>query len=131
MRVWVPLTPETLTAAYAAGAVPPGGDRVTAPEDEESEYAALEDAAETSRALVAALGGRRRRVVLVAELADDADPDGSVPWRHVAAVHVDTTDDADPREDLAWFATQEVPHLLDDLAPPEGDRGSSTTVGTE
>jgi hypothetical protein len=32
--------------------------------------------------------------------------------RDVAAVHVDTEDGAEPDDDLAWFATQEIPHLL-------------------
>ena len=29
-----------------------------------------------------------------------------------ASVHVDTDDDADPDDDLAWYATQEIPDLL-------------------
>ena len=36
----------------------------------------------------------------------------SVPVRLVASVHVDTDDDADPDDDLAWYATQEIPDLL-------------------
>ena len=32
-------------------------------------------------------------------------------WRGVVAVHVDTADDADEDDDLAWYATQEIPDL--------------------
>jgi hypothetical protein len=85
-------------------------DPVVAADDrEETEYAALMTAADASAAL---LPGPGRRVVLVVEV-----PDGtrSVPWRLVASVHVDTEDDADPDDDLAWYATQEVPGLLQGL----------------
>ena len=30
----------------------------------------------------------------------------------VVAVHVDTADDADEDDDLAWYATQEIPDLI-------------------
>jgi hypothetical protein len=38
-----------------------------------------------------------------------------VPLKRVVAVHADPADrpaDADPDDDLAWYATQEVPDLL-------------------
>jgi hypothetical protein len=37
-----------------------------------------------------------------------------VPWKNVAAAHVDTTDDAGEEDDLAWFATQEIADLVAD-----------------
>uniref|UniRef100_UPI003F4BC3BF DUF6912 family protein n=1 Tax=Nocardioides sp. SYSU DS0663 TaxID=3416445 RepID=UPI003F4BC3BF len=97
---------------------PPGGgphrpDRLVAPDaTEEGEYAALLGAADASAAL---LEGPGRRVVVVAELDDAADPDGKVVLQQVVAVHADVEDrapDADPDEDLAWFATQEIPFLI-------------------
>ena len=113
MRVWVPLTMRDLAAHHAAGEVPPGQDRLVAPEDEESEYAALLEAAEASAARLREQGDEGgRRVVLVAELGGSADPDGPVPLRRVVAVHVDVRPGAAPEEDLGWFAPQEVPALL-------------------
>lgn len=113
MRVWIPTTLTDLATAHAAGEVPPGEGRLTAPEDEEQEYAALLEAADASAALLAARGEPGgRRTVLVAELGDDEDPDGAVPMRRVQAVHVDTREDAAEDDDLGWFATQEVPFLL-------------------
>jgi hypothetical protein len=89
-------------------------DAVVAVDDgEESEYAALMTAADASAALVAGLpDGRRRRVVVVVEMADVA---ASATWRDVVAVHADSDDDADLDEDLAWWATQEVADLLASL----------------
>ena len=40
-------------------------------------------------------------------------PDGDLPRKRWVSVHVDTEDDPDPEADLAWFATQEIPDLLD------------------
>jgi hypothetical protein len=109
-RVYVPATPALLARWYADGRVPADAERYLAPgEDEESEYAALMTAAEASAALLAGAG---RRVVVVAEV-DDAD--AAVAFREVASVHADPEDrpvGADPDEDLAWYATQEVPDLL-------------------
>ncbi len=112
MRVYVPATLAELARWHAAGLVPAGGERFTAPDeqdDELAEYAALTAAAEASGELMSAPG---RRVVVVAEVED---PDGEIPLRLVAAVHADTADvdpgDQDPPE-LAWFATQEIPALL-------------------
>jgi hypothetical protein len=110
VRAYVPATPDLLADFLAAQAVPVDADPITAEdESEEAEYAALMTAADASAAL---LPGPGRRVVLVVEA-----PDGtrSVPWRLVASVHVDTEDDADPDDDLAWYATQEVPGLLQGL----------------
>ena len=39
------------------------------------------------------------------------DVAADVVWKHVAAAHADTADDADQDDDLAWFATQEIPYL--------------------
>lgn len=111
-RVYVPATLGVLADWHASGAVPAGVDRLVAPgDDEDSEYAALMGAADASRQL---LGGAGRRVVVVAEVGD---PDGTddLPWRDVVAVHADVENrpaDADPDDDLAWYATQEVPELL-------------------
>ena len=70
------------------------------------------------RGVVAAMGEEtvhepqlgRPRVVLVAEVPEGAT---SVPVRLVASVHVDTRDGADPDDDLAWYATQEIPELIE------------------
>ena len=106
-RVYVPATLADLAAWYAAGEVPADADRLEAPgPDEESEYAALLGAADASAAL---LDGPGRRVVVVAE---PPLSDGAIPMRDVVAVHVDSDDDHDPDDDLAWYATQEIPDLL-------------------
>jgi NADPH-dependent 2,4-dienoyl-CoA reductase/sulfur reductase-like enzyme len=97
--------------------MPIGDDAVTAPdESEEAEYDALMTAAETSAALAAELeAGERRRVVVVAEVDGESD---TLTLADVVAVHADADDlpaDADPDdlEDLGWYATQEIPHLLE------------------
>jgi hypothetical protein len=90
--------------------------------DEESwEYAALMAAAADSVALRAD-GDLPRRYVVAADVpqvvpvpGDDptlVDVAADVPWKNVAAAHVDTADDADEDDDLAWFATQEISHLV-------------------
>lgn len=108
-RAYVPATRGLLAEWYAAGEVPAGADRVLATgEDEESEYDALMTAAAASAGLSSDDG---RRVVVVAEAGEGV----AVPLRDVVAVHCDVEDrrpDADPEDDLAWFATQEVPDLL-------------------
>jgi hypothetical protein len=110
-RVYVPATLADLASYVAAGEVPASAERFVAPDDtEEGEYAALVAATEAAGELLAGPG---RRVVLVAEVGD---ADAAVPMREVVAVHADTRDDAEPHDDLAWFATQEVPHLLDGTA---------------
>lgn len=122
---------------------------------EELEYAALSQAAAASLRLIAEeSGGARRRVVLAADVADGALAEvagaearaeaeaeaeagalgevrvaGVLPFKKVAAVHVDAEDaeadvaavlgsagqgDAVGVEDheLLWFATQEIPGLI-------------------
>ena len=107
VRVYVPATLATLGEYAASGMVPDDAERVTAPDDdEESEYLALMTAADLSAEL---LGGSGRRVVVVAEPADAAGP---IPMSRVVAVHADTEEFTDPDEDLAWFATQEIPDLV-------------------
>ncbi|PUA79446.1 DUF6912 family protein [Nocardioides currus] len=111
MRVYVPLTLDSLAEADEAGLVPSDLDRVVADdESEEGEYAALMTAADLSAELLAAAGGGPGRRVVLA--ADVDDVDGAVPRRAWAALHVDTTAGADPDDDLAWFATQEIPDVL-------------------
>jgi hypothetical protein len=109
-RVYLATTRDGLAQLHATGTVPAGVERVVASDDDEaSEY----DALMTAAAVSAELGGPgRRRVVVVAEVAD---ADGQVAIGDVAAVHCDPHDrpaDADPDDDLAWFATQEIPDLL-------------------
>jgi hypothetical protein len=107
VRTYLPTTLDLLARFHAEGVVPVDADPITAEdESEEAEYAALMAAADASTAL---LEGPGRRVVLVAEVPDGAR---SVPLRLVASVHVDTEDDADPDDDLAWYATQEIPDLV-------------------
>jgi hypothetical protein len=130
-------------------------------DDEELEYAAMAQAARASIGLLAAdPGTSRRRVVIAAEVSAVPPADGSVelgdarlelhvviPWRMVAAAHVDAAQasavvgkaadlweaaqdgddnaifalDSCEGEDLLWYATQEIPDLL----AAEGPRGRS------
>jgi hypothetical protein len=106
-RIYLPTTLPGLEEMFELGFIPGTVDRVVAEgDDEESEYAALMTAADASALL---LDGPGRRIVVVAE---PTDAEGEVPMRLVVAVHVDTEDDADPDDDLAWYATQEIPDLL-------------------
>ncbi|MEJ7796169.1 MAG: hypothetical protein WKF50_11500 [Nocardioides sp.] len=111
-RAYVPATRTRLADWHAAGAVPADAERVLAhADDENSEYDALMTAAEMAAALGPEDG---RRVVVVAE-TEEAVAEGSLPLRRWVAVHCDVADrpaDADPDDDLAWFATQEIPDLL-------------------
>ena len=107
VRVYLPATLAALATYDASGEVPADVARVTAPdESEDAEYASLIEAAAASRELLAGPG---RRVVLVAEVARS---DGVVPMDRVVAVHVDTADDADEDDELAWYASQEIPDLI-------------------
>ena len=107
VRVYVPTTLSGLAGFVDAGVVPGSAEHLTAADDsEEAEYDALMTAAASSAAL---REGPGRRVVVVAEVAD---PAGDIALERVVAVHVDTEDDADEDDDLAWFATQEIPDLL-------------------
>jgi hypothetical protein len=112
-RLYLPTTLERLRAAWADGSLEPGPDVVVAEgDDEDSEYAALMTAADASATL---LSGAGRRVVVVAEVAGAEAAGRPVPLKRFVAVHADTDDrpaDADPDDDLAWYATQEVPDLL-------------------
>jgi len=111
-RVYVPTTRTRLAEWHAAGVVPAETERVLASgDDEDGEYDALMTAAELAVGLGPEDG---RRVVVVAE-TEDAAGEGSLPLRRWVAVHCDDADrsaDAVPDDDLAWFATQEIPDLL-------------------
>jgi hypothetical protein len=137
-RVYVPLTSAGLARLVAEGrlAGPLRAHAVTAalreawPEgdDEGWEYAALMAAAGTSAGL-AGPGDAPRRYVVAADVpsfvpvpGEDptvVDVAADVPWRNVASAHVDTSDrdlTSHPDggdDDLAWFATQEIAHLLE------------------
>jgi hypothetical protein len=116
IRVYIPATLAALAAYADAGSVPAEAARLTSPDEtEEAEYATLMDAAASSREL---LGGPGRRVVVVAEVAS---ADGAVPMDRVVAVHVDLEDGADDEDDLAWYATQEIPDLIS--TPADFDKG--------
>ena len=116
-RVYLPATVHLLAKLDRTGSLSLGDDVVLAPDDsEEGEYDALMTAAETSAVLAAELDpGERRRVVVVAE----ADRLGQrVALTDVVAIHADAVDfpaGADPEDldDLGWYATQEIPGLLD------------------
>jgi hypothetical protein len=134
-RVYVPLTSAGLTALVADGRLdgPLRAHAVTdalraewGEGDEESwEYAALMAAAATSATLRGPDDAPRRYVVaadvpsVVPVPGDDptlVDVAADVPWKNVAAAHVDTADwgpdGPDEDADLAWFATQEISQLV-------------------
>jgi hypothetical protein len=172
MRVYIPTTLRLLSAACNAGEIGPAPLTAYAVtpalrewyvegDDEELEYAAMAQAARASIGLLAAdPGTSRRRVVIAAEVSAVPPADGSVelgdarlelhvviPWRMVAAAHVDAAQasavvgkaadlweaaqdgddnavfalDSCEGEDLLWYATQEIPDLL----AAEGPRGRS------
>jgi uncharacterized protein DUF6912 len=107
VRVYIPATLADLAAYVRSGEVPADVARLTAPgETEDAEYATLMEAADASRDLLAGPG---KRVVVVAEVGR---ADAAVPMDRVVAVHVDVEDDADEDDDLAWYATQEIPDLI-------------------
>jgi hypothetical protein len=112
-RVYLPLTIALLAELHAAGEATVTDDAVIAEDDsEDGEYAALMTAADASAEL---LGGPGRRVVVVAELDKEPETGWTIPLRRIVAVHADPEDrpaGADPDEDLAWFATQEIPHIV-------------------
>jgi hypothetical protein len=172
MRVYIPTTLRLLSVACNAGEIGPAPLTAYAVtpalrewyvegDDEELEYAAMAQAARASIGLLAAdPGTARRRVVIAAEVSAVPPADGSVelgdarlelhvviPWRLVAAAHVDAAQasavvgkaadlweaaadgddnavfalDSCEGEDLLWYATQEIPDLL----AAEGPRGRS------
>ena len=110
VRIYLPSTPVKLATWWASGVVPAEAERYVAPDStEESEYAALMEAADASTDLQP---GPSRRVVVVAEVGT---ADGPVPFREVVAVHADPEarpGRADPDDDLAWYAVQEIEDLL-------------------
>lgn len=104
-RVYLASSIQALRSAVTDGVFPAGGERfLAAGEDEESEYAALAEAAAAS-----ADSGADRRVVVVAEVAD---PDAEFGLDRVVAVHADAGADHGPDDDLGWYATQEIPDLI-------------------
>lgn len=110
MRVYVPTTLPGLAAYVRADSVPSTAERFVADDDsEEAEYEALAEAAEAACGLLDEPG---RRVVIVADVADE---DAAFAIRVIEAVHADT-DDIDPGSDdlpeLGWFATQEIDDLI-------------------
>ena len=131
VRVYVPLSSRGLAALVAEGRIdgPMRAHAVTEdlrsawPEaDEESwEYAALMAAAADSAAL-RQTGDVPRRYLVAADVPSVAPAAGDDPtlvdvaadvvWKNLAAAHVDTEDEAAEDDDLAWFATQEIQHLL-------------------
>lgn len=135
VRVYIALTSAGLAELIAQGrlAGPLAGHAVTDelraawPEaDEESwEFAAMLAAGEDSWN-ARTPEDRARRIVLAADVpsvvpasADSATAvqvAADIPLKRVAALHMDTEDlDSEPDfdEDLAWFAAQEIPLLLD------------------
>ncbi|WP_110181968.1 DUF6912 family protein [Nocardioides solisilvae] len=120
-RLYLPTTVAGLRTLVDEGGLPPSAVSPDGPvraeaDDEESEYAALMTAADLSAALCVARGlPAVRRVVVVVEPATTGAPGASFGRAEVAAVHLDTEDraaDADPDDDLAWFAPEELEHLL-------------------
>ncbi len=170
MRVYLPGTVPMLRSALANDAVNPLRGIVFAvtsalvleypdAELDELEYLAMHDAALASLRLIAADGdaGTAMRVVIAADVDEvterpewdrsAAEVVGPVPWRAVAAVHVDgadarpavaaaaaVVDAADLGDDdaefllgevddieLAWFAPDEISYLLDGWESPLAD----------
>ena len=112
MRLYLPTTLSALAGFVAAGEVSGVEGYLPDADDEVAEYAALMQAAADSQDLLAGPG---RRVVVVVELPEAADPDAPVPLRRVVAVHADPEDrpaGADPDDDLGWYASQEIDRLL-------------------
>ncbi|WP_020691552.1 hypothetical protein [Aeromicrobium massiliense] len=99
MRIYAGVTRDELEALHADGTALAGERFVAATEDEEDEAAALEAAAEAGDAAV------------VAELDDE---DAPITLDVVESVHVDV----DGSGDLAWYATQELPAVLEALTRP-------------
>ncbi len=115
-RLYLPATLRLLALLSDEGTLPVGDDVVVVEhESEDEEYDALMTAAETAAALAAELEpGERRRVVVVAEVSpvSGPGPPAQVSLADVVAVHADPDEDAAPDDDLAWYATQEIPTLL-------------------
>lgn len=166
MRIYLPGTVALLRESVADGAVRPRsgiGFAVTdalrteypGTDDEELEYLALTDAARASLRLLSAEPASEDpalRVVIAADVESaTAYPQGdraavklaeSVPWRDVAAVHIDGADAADvvlaaveavdaadlgdldaefavgevESRELAWYAPTEISYLIEELS---------------
>jgi hypothetical protein len=137
MRIFVPATVDDLRDLHdearlaapleAFGATPQLRAELGDLGEEEAEYALTTAAAESSYDNLRSEGDTvGRRVVVVAEVDDAAvEADGGSPGvvrvsadvaiAQVAAVLADPSDvdlAAPPSEDLAWYATQEIPGLL-------------------
>lgn len=101
-RVFLATGLDSLRDLHAHGALPAGSYTtfVPADDDEETEYATLQEAAEHARR------EHGRHLVLAADL--DAEQPGAggvpVPIARIAAIHVD--------EDLSWYAVQELDQIL-------------------
>ncbi len=140
-RVYLPVTRAGLTRLVAEGrlegpltahAVTPAL-RAAWPEGDEEQWswAALMAAAEASRGAPGTSEGPRRHVVAADVPSWEHDPGADeeegdptrvrvaadVPWKRVASAHVDTVDDAAEDDELAWFATQEIRHLVEGERP--------------
>jgi ABC-type Fe3+ transport system substrate-binding protein len=122
VRVYLPVTSSGLAGLVAEGrlAGPFRAHAVTDAlrvewadgDDEAWEYAALMAAAATSAGLQGS-GDAPRRYVIAADVPSVVPVPGDDPTLvDVAAAHVDTEDHPDDDDDLAWFATQEIAHLL-------------------
>jgi len=137
VRIYVPATLRSLAGYVGDGGIGPApvhARAVTAwlrqqwPEadEEEWEYAALVAAADDSAGLLTE-DDPQRRVVLAADVDSVLESEGSTlvevhtafPMRLVKAVHADTADleraasyDPEAQGDLAWYAAQEIPDLL-------------------
>lgn len=112
-RLYLPATLRLLAVLHDDGSLPVGDDVVVVEhESEDEEYDALMTAAEAAAVLAAELDpGERRRVVVVAEVTQAGVP-ARISRAEVVAVHADPDEGADPDDDLAWYATQEIPTLL-------------------
>jgi hypothetical protein len=110
-RLYVPATLVSLAELDGGSVLDTAESFVAADESEESEYAALVAAGESSADLVSRLGdGLRRRVVVVADVPGEP---AAIGIADVVAVHADTVDDAGVDDDLGWYAAQEIPDLID------------------
>jgi NTE family protein len=135
-RIYIPLSAAGLRNLSSTGAVQGApfpahavtqAVKTTAPASpqDEWEYTALNDAAETSGALLTP--GESRRIVAAADVSSDwvgsAEPGDSdvesavsisepVPLKRIASIHVDG-DAAQDDDDLLWYDVTELPVVLD------------------
>ena len=133
-RIYIPLNASALRSLSTGGAIQPAPfpahavtqalrDSASNAAQDELEYAALNDAAQTSAALLTA--GESRRIVAAADVSSDfvgsAEPDDSdvesavsiseaVALKRIASFHVDG--DAAEDGDLLWYDVTELPVVL-------------------